>query len=192
MEVNIAQQTLLFFWSILLGAGLMLLYDLFRILRIAVYNPAPLVMAEDILFWGVCAVVTVLFMIAENHGEIRYFILLGELLGALLCYYTLSRVLMACSKAIISLIRRIARVIYRLLLRPVYRVIHWVARLFIRIVGFFGALSKKTCHKANYALKRRRVMLYNLVISERDKRRGKKGAKRHEGKEEQGAGAPHA
>ena len=74
----------------------MLLYDLFRILRIAVYNPAPLVMAEDILFGGVCAVVTFLVRIAENHGEIRYFILLGELLGALLCYYTLSRVLMRC------------------------------------------------------------------------------------------------
>lgn len=108
LGVHVAAQTLLFLKSMLLGACLMLLYDLFRILRLAVKTPAAVILAEDLLFFALCALANMLFLISANFGEIRFFALLGEALGALLCALTLSRLVMACSKAVIGFVRAIS------------------------------------------------------------------------------------
>lgn len=177
MGISVAAQTLLFFKSMCLGACLMLLYDGFRILRLAVKTPAALILLEDILFFAACAVASFLFLISANFGEIRLFALLGELLGAILCALTLSRVVMACSKAIIRLVRAVFRLVMRIFFLPVYRVIRWLAGLVVKIGGFFGRTAKKSLHKANYGLKRRRIMLYNLFMSERRKKKKPKQSK---------------
>ena len=171
--VYLAAQTLLFLKSILLGACLMLLYDLFRILRLAVKTPAALVLLEDILFFS------------ANFGEIRFFALLGEGLGALLYALTLSRLVMACSKAVIRFVRAVFRIVFRLFLRPVYRIIHWFALKIVQLMDFFAAGLKKSFRKANYGLKRRRILLYNLIISgHKERRAALLSRKRKEGRME--------
>ena len=194
LGVSVAAQTLLFLKSILLGACLMLLYDGFRILRLAVKTPAAIVLVEDILFFLICALATMLFLISANFGEIRFFALLGEGMGALLCALTLSRMVMACSKAIIGFVRAVFRVVFRLFFRPVYRIIHSLALQFVRFTGFLGAWTQKSCRKANYGLKSRRVLLYNLIISghkerqaaHKRKRAQREGMIKHEAEKGQG------
>lgn len=183
LGVHVAAQTLLFLKSILLGVCLMLLYDVFRILRLAVKTPAALILAEDILFFAVCAVMTMLFLVSANFGEIRFFALLGEGLGAVLCALTLSRLVMACSKAIIRFVRGVFRLVFRLFLRPVYRIVHWFSLKFVQLMDFLTAGMKKSFRKANYSLKRRRILLYNLIISghkERQMAQKKKRLQRRE------------
>ena len=183
--IHVAAQTLLFLKSILLGACLMLLYDLFRILRLAVKTPAALVLLEDILFFAACALMTMLFLISANFGEIRFFALLGEGLGALLYALTLSRLVMACSKAVIRFVRAVFRIVFRLFLRPVYRIIHWFALKIVQLMDFFAAGLKKSFRKANYGLKRRRILLYNLIISgHKERRAALLSRKRKEGRME--------
>lgn len=178
LGVHVAAQTLLFLKSMLLGACLMLLYDLFRILRLAVKTPAAVILAEDLLFFALCALANMLFLISANFGEIRFFALLGEALGALLCALTLSRLVMACSKAVIGFVRAIFRLIYRLLLRPAYRIVHWAALKMVQTSDFFANLLKKSLRKTNYSLKRRRILLYNLVMSGHKERQAARRAKR--------------
>lgn len=170
LGVNVAAQTLLFFRSIALGACLMLVYDVFRILRQAFKMPSMLVAVQDFLFCAICAVTSFVFMVSANYGEIRFFTLLGEGIGAILCYFTLSRVVMACSLLIIAAVKTILIGVWRIFLRPVYRLIYSIALLFIRAMERLGFLFKKSCQKANYGLKRRRLLLYNLTISKRHRK----------------------
>lgn len=165
--VNIAAQTLLFCKSIALGACLMLLYDVFRILRLAVRTPPAVVLVQDLIYFTVCAVASFLFLVSANYGEVRVFALLGEAIGALLCFLSVSQVLMACSRAIIGLIEKLIRLIWIIFLRPVYLLIRWISRLIVKIADGLGLIAKKSLHKANYSLKRRRIMLYNLIASGR-------------------------
>lgn len=162
-DVSISTQTLLFLRAIFLGVVMMLFYDLFRILRIALPSPKVVVLAQDILYVTVLSVVSFLFLVSSNFGEIRVFVLLGEFLGMALCYFTLSQLLMASSRAIISAVRKIFLWIKRLILRPVYRITHRISRKIIRFVNFIGNLAKKTCRKAKFSLKRQRVLVYNLI-----------------------------
>jgi len=151
----------------LLGACLMLAYDVLRIVRLAAPSPGWLVFLEDVGYFAACAVTTFGFLVSANYGEIRGFVLLGEGLGALLCAMTLSRVLMACSRTIIAVVRAVWRVIFRIFLRPCYRVCRWVAGGIVRCVNGCGIKVKKSLHLAHFGLKQRRILLYNLIKSGR-------------------------
>ena len=164
-SVHAAAQTLLFLRSMLLGACLMLVYDALRILRMAAPSPGWLVFLEDVGFFAACAVTTFGFLVSANYGEIRAFALLGEALGALLCALTLSQLLMACSRTIIAAVRAVWNVIFRLFLRPCYRVCRWIAGLIVGCVHGCGVKMKKSLHLANFGLKQRRFLLYNLIKS---------------------------
>lgn len=171
MSVNITAQTLLFLRSMLLGACLMLLYDALRILRLACSTPAWLVFLEDIAYCAVCAAATFAFLVSASYGEIRLFTLLGEALGAVLCALTLSRVLMACSRTIIGIIRRILRLLWcivrKIFLRPVIAVCRWIADGIVNSLYFCSVSAKKTLKRANFGLKRKRFLLYNLMVKHR-------------------------
>ena len=78
MGISIAQA---FFCSILIGMALGLLYDVFRIVRIALPSPKLLVAAQDILYFLLASGITCLFTLNINEGEVRSFVLVGELLA---------------------------------------------------------------------------------------------------------------
>ena len=129
--------------------------------------PGWLVFLEDVGYFAACAVTTFGFLVSANYGEIRAFALLGEALGALLCALTLSQLLMACSRTIIAAVRAVWNVIFRLFLRPCYRVCRWMAGIIVGCVHGCGVKVKKSFHLANFGLKQRRILLYNLIKSRR-------------------------
>ena len=79
--IAVNTQTLIFFRSLWLGALLGMMYDLFRIFRIAVPTPNFAAVAEDILFFLLSAFLSFGFILSVNYGQVRFFILLGEGLG---------------------------------------------------------------------------------------------------------------
>ena len=82
MGITIAGQTAVFLQSLLLGAVLGCFYDLFRITRIAFLMPALLVLIEDLLFFLFSSIALFGFLLENNDGQIRWFILLGVVLGS--------------------------------------------------------------------------------------------------------------
>ena len=101
MAVAIADQTAVFFRSLLLGAVLGCLYDLFRVSRLAFLLPALIVLAEDLLFFLCSSALLFAFMMEHSYGQIRWFILLGAALGWTVYYFTLGSLVMRCSAGII-------------------------------------------------------------------------------------------
>ena len=165
MGIYLAEQTVLFLQAIVLGGVFGLLYDAFRITRIAVPTAKWVVFAQDVLFFFVCASATFLFLMRTLQGEVRFFIFLGTILGMVLYFNSLSVVIMGVSGAIIRTIKVVLRAIYRWVLLPIWLVFYNITLFIMRPVRFLAGWSKKTAQRCKYSLKVRRKVLYNQLGS---------------------------
>jgi spore cortex biosynthesis protein YabQ len=163
MEIYLAQQTIAFLWAIVIGAALALLYDMFRILRIAIPFGPGLIALQDILFFTVCAVVTFLFLLSQAEGKVRAFLLLGEFLGAVVYFCTISIPIMGVSRKIIAVIRGFFSFVFRWFLLPLWRLSYWIITTFLRPPRFMLKILKKACIKMKFSLLKVRGVLYNQV-----------------------------
>ena len=64
--------------SVLVGMGLFLLYDIFRIFRRIVPHGAIWIGVEDFCYWLLCTAAVFLMLYQENDGMILYFFLLSR------------------------------------------------------------------------------------------------------------------
>ena len=172
MGIYVSEQTGAFFHACLLGCGLGLLYDVFRIVRMAF--PAAhsnrqwgyaLAFAEDILFFSLCAGATFLFMMGKVHGQLRFFLLSGEILGAVLWHYTVGHLLMKIAYGLITVVKGLASFVFRFFVRPLWRVLYRIVYVMCLPLRFLARIVKKTAIKANFHLKTRAILLYNNRVS---------------------------
>lgn len=174
MEVSQRLLALALLYSAGVGAALGLLYDVFRIMRVAMKPspkmPAPLrtvyniigdaiIFIEDILFSIVAAVVVTVFLFHINNGQMRWFVLAGAGIGFALYYMTVGRLVIMCAEAIISFIRAVIHFILRLTLFPASRAVRFVWRLFARMLLHLGR------------------RLYTVIVLHRIIRRAERGFK---------------
>ena len=140
--IAVNTQTIIFLQAILMGAVFGAVYDLFRIFRIAVPLPAGVIVAEDVIYFAFCGFMSFFLAMTVNFGQVRFFILLGELLGFLLYYLTLGVLVMKCAQQIIAFIR-------------------WIGKKVAKIFGKLGKNAKKAVQKNRKHLQTRRILLYN-------------------------------
>lgn len=111
MYMALAPSTLLFFYSILAGAFLGVVYDIFRILRVA-YPPKRIgIIAQDITFVLICIIVTLIFLQFFTNGAVRFFVLVGEFIGFLLYYLTIGVIVIKTARVIINMVKKILYII---------------------------------------------------------------------------------
>lgn len=118
--------------AFLMGALLLFVYDLLRIVRKIVPHKMWLVGAEDLLFWIGSALALFAMLYRENSGYIRGFVIGGVLVGMLLYNLLLSAWIVAGS---VFLLKKILFVLSRPLV--------WTAHLFRKPLGFAGRKIKK-------------------------------------------------
>lgn len=80
------------FWlySVVLGAALLLLYDLIRIVRRVFPHKLLAVSMEDFLYWMVSGCFMFRMLYQFNYGIIRWFAVMGMLVGMFLYHITIS------------------------------------------------------------------------------------------------------
>ena len=83
MWFSLADQTVYFLASIVLGAALAAIYDLVRAGRMFFRAGRLHILISDVLFFALCGVLTALFALPFNKGSVRAFILIGEGIGFL-------------------------------------------------------------------------------------------------------------
>lgn len=177
--IGVNTQTVIFLQSLLLGAALGALYDIFRILRLAVPTPSAVVFVEDLLYFALCAAATFLFMMNTIYGSVRVFVMLGELIGWILYYLTVGAAVMRAAQAIIRAVRRVLRLLYRLCAAPLIRLFGWVWRKLGRSAVFLRGKAGNFSRNLKIRLKRQRTLLYNQ--SNNKGKKGKKTAKPERG-----------
>lgn len=90
MSQGILEEIRLFFHCLLLGVGMMALYDGFRILRRVIRHSAMVIALEDAVYWILASIFIFQMMYRENHGAIRGFSILSVTFGMLLYHQTVS------------------------------------------------------------------------------------------------------
>ena len=93
MGVSLDAQAQDFLASLLLGAALALLYDLLRAIRLRRKASGALTGALDALYCLLLALLSFFFALRIGGGELRLFMLLSALLGAVLYFALLARCL---------------------------------------------------------------------------------------------------
>lgn len=142
MSAFLVEETILFLQSCILGVFLGCLFDLFRIFRMAVKCGTIFVFIQDILYFSIITFVTFMFLLSYNDGRLRMFILVGELMGSVLYFFSLSILILKSSKLIISVIKKILSVI----LNP-----------FIKIFKFIKDKSDSLKDKINVKFKKNKI-----------------------------------
>lgn len=154
MEITFAGQTLMFLKSCLLGGAIGLFYEFFRLLRLCFPKNKFFIFVQDLLFFSVTAVVIFAFLLSENCGEIRGFIVFGIILGALIYYCTLGAVIVKINAVIVKYIKKILNFIFKIFFRPVFQLFLWIFTttrrffkwIFTKLVKIIKK-SKKTVEK---------------------------------------------
>lgn len=78
-------EIVIFLKSLCLGALMLLLYDFLRVIRRVFIHGLVWMSIEDFLFWIVFAGCFFLGVCVENDGILRFYMLVGMSVGALLC-----------------------------------------------------------------------------------------------------------
>jgi len=150
-----------FVWAVLMGAAFGLLFDAFRIIRIAIPVADVIIAAQDILFFSICAVAAFFYLLGHADGRVRFFLLVGILLGAVIYFCTLSIPIMGVSRVIIAFVRGVLRFFWRYLILPILRLIYWIVSVVLYPVRLLLNIFKKCAQKLKIVLKRWRGLLYN-------------------------------
>lgn len=93
MVLSNLQQSAVFLWSLLFGAGLGLFYDLFRWFRLFVRCSTVSVFFQDLAYFLTAAVASFLFIFEVNDGTVRLFILAAFLAGGVSFRLTVGQLL---------------------------------------------------------------------------------------------------
>ena len=98
MSMQIRYEAWLLLLSLLVGGWLMLVYDLFRVLRLMVKHSSCVRGIEDFLFWIFAGVVTFMLLYEQNDGGLRLYAIVGVLVGMSLYDRIVSRFLFVVLK----------------------------------------------------------------------------------------------
>ena len=105
---SLASSQLLIFWgAVWLGAQLAAVYALPAALRAELPLSRLLEALLDLLYFAVAGFISFLYLLSTVEGRLRGFVLLGELLGALLLRLTVYPVLLAVLKGLMRWVGRI-------------------------------------------------------------------------------------
>ena len=131
-----------------LGAIFCIIYDVIRAFRKVCLNSFFTITVTDIFLWVFYAFVTFIFLIARTDGEIRGYVLVGEMLGFIIIRISVSvwvykAMVFVCVK--ISLIKQTAEKF----MKTIYCKIE---KIFLKIGNSFLKKCKKTLENARKLL----------------------------------------
>lgn len=153
MILSLHAQARLFLLTVLMGGGMGLLYDALRVFRHALHHKPLWVQLEDGLFWILAVFLVFGVMLHASGGEIRFFSILGLFGGMGLYWLTLSRLVIAVSDRVISLVKYIAGLFWRIVTTP-FRLLYLVfGKPLKRIGGFCDKQWKKLLQSVKVCVK---------------------------------------
>ena len=128
-----AGQWELFLYAGLLGVLLGAYYDVFRIIRYLTAQGKRQTFFWDLFYFFSSGVATFLFLLAANQGQMRFYLLAGELIGWCLYHLTLGQATLFISRLVVKVLQRIFSWIKRHVLKSVWRAVCWIWKKFEKV-----------------------------------------------------------
>ncbi len=147
-----------------LGVGFLLgvLYDVIRALRLSLTRSKIAVLVCDIIYFLLFGLISFLFILALNKGEIRFYIIVGELIGAFFYYISLGIAVIKLTDKAVSLLRKLYSLVFRVICAPFKALGRLFSWLFGKISKLFKKTEKKSSKIQKNLLPKARLYVYNL------------------------------
>ena len=154
-------QAYIFMAFSIVGVTIGILFDFFRIIRKTIKTNDFFTYIEDILFWILTGIIIIFSMYYFCDGELRFFMVIGIVLGAIIYLLTISRYVIKISIFFINIIKKI-------IINPIYAIIRFfkkkiLRQIFIICINFrknFIRILKK--YKKNRGILKKREK-YNSI-----------------------------
>ena len=119
-DFSVSKEAFVFLCSVLSGAAIFFIYDLFRLVRKKSGSCTFFVHIQDGVFWLIALFVMFFVVLFVNNGILRLYELLGALLGATLYGFALSEHILKLLEKTVDLFSLIFRFFLKILLTPLY------------------------------------------------------------------------
>lgn len=98
----IQNQTYVFLCSLLIGSLLAIIFDFFRVLRRKGNTKNYAVYIQDIIYWIIVTFVIIISAFITNDGELRGYMFIGYILGAVIYIVTISPYVLKFSNKVLD------------------------------------------------------------------------------------------
>ena len=157
-----SEQLAIFGASLGMGFLLGVLYDVMRALRLSVTRSKIVLVVCDVLYFILFGVISFLFILALNKGEIRFYIIFGELIGAFFYYVSFGLAVIKITNKLVALLRRFYAFVFKLVCAP-FRLLKKAFKcIFNKLSKVFKKIEKKSEKMQKKLLPKLRVYVYNL------------------------------
>ncbi len=167
-SLSLATQTKNFLLSLGLGFIMGILYDLFRLVRIAVSKGKIAVVVTDLFYCVFLGFVTFIFFITVNEGEFRFYLLLGEGIGFGVYYFSLGAIIFSKAEYLVDKIKMCTKRIFKIIFYPFKFVFGKIKALFDKIWKKGRKRTKNMKNKSKFLLKVNKHLLYNLYVKKQN------------------------
>lgn len=145
MATDFNSLMIFFLYSIVVGAGIGVIYDVFRIIRIILPKTKTIIFFEDILFCLTATPVMSILIFNVGSGIVRGFSIIGAIIGFSIYYFTIGKIVYRLSNIIIAFIKKILRLLYHLITAPfvfIGQKTYMLSKKVIRLIKFHNKLKK--------------------------------------------------
>ncbi len=100
-------QAYIFVVFTIVGIIIGIVFDVFRILRKTIKTSDIVTTIEDIIFWIITGIIIIYSMYVFCNGELRFFMIVGIILGTIMYFFTFSKYVITVSVFIINILKKI-------------------------------------------------------------------------------------
>jgi len=135
-------------------------FDTFRILRKSFNTPDILTYIEDIVFWIITGLFLIFVLFTVSNGEIRFYNIIGIVIGALVYLLTISKYFVKINVSIIRFLKNTIYKIISIILYPIKYILKIIKKMF-KPFTFFVINIKKILYKDIKILKKTKIKQKN-------------------------------
>ncbi len=158
-----SQQLIIFLTSLGVGFLLGIFYDALRAIRLSITKNPKAHIIFDILYFFIFALASYIFILASNKGEIRFYIIAGELLGLSFYYFSFGIAVIKVTDIAVDLLRRLFKLIFKVVSYPFKLIFRLFSFLKKKLSVFFRKSEKKSSKMRKKVLQKMHLYVYNLL-----------------------------
>jgi hypothetical protein len=150
-EIDLKSQIFSFLLSVIFGGAACLFYDVFCVLKPKTKKITDFFI--DLIYFIILSFANFCLLLIASNGEIRLYLILGELLGFFVCKKTISRVFCFLIMVLKKMLKKIVSGLKSVLIRP-------VCDFFAKTSIICLKTSKKTSKFIKKGLKKHKGIVY--------------------------------
>ena len=161
------EQASLFLIFSLNGVIIGILFDIFRILRKSFKTRDILTYLEDIIFWILTGIIILYSMCRFCDGELRFFMILGIIMGLIIYILTISKYVMKVSLFVVGIIKKSIFILIKILSYPFKIIIDFIKKVIYKPIAIICINIRKNIYNNG-------KKIYNDILQKNTKKCKKK------------------